>query len=78
MSWFISLLVALMLALLTNYSGMEVFDTLADFVTPFLWGFGLDQFKNSALRFPALVSAVPMSGRTAMSPPAAQGQTAAQ
>lgn len=58
MATMISVAVALLLAVLLHYTGLERFDTLNDIATPFLAGFGLDQVKDKLVRFPDLVKTV--------------------
>jgi hypothetical protein len=69
-----SVTIALFAAVVFHYSGMERFDTLNDYATPFLWGFGLDQLKDKFVRFPDVLSAVPKGGlvtpAAAITPPA--------
>lgn len=58
MATMISVAVALLLAVLLHYTGLERLDTLNDLATPFLAGFGLDQVKDKLVRFPDLVKTV--------------------
>jgi hypothetical protein len=71
----ISFVVACVLAVSFNYTGSEQLNSLNDYVTPFLWGFGLDQVKDRATSFAELMRRVPQG---APSPaPRAEGATAA-
>ena len=45
-----SLVIALLLAISSHASDALAFGSLNDYVTPFLWGFGLDQIKQQATR----------------------------
>jgi hypothetical protein len=74
----ISFVVACVLAVSFNYTGSEQLTSLNDYVTPFLWGFGLDQVRDRATSFTELMRRVPqgtVSQGTPSPAPQADGAT---